>query len=127
MAPRYIVLAFTTGRMRNGPVFELGTEEPESLSAWAAREFPTARILIRDTYAGTTEVHRDWAEAGVIGQLAKIRDAFLAWADFAGQEPDFMVSCVSGHWSVMVPIGGGHSTYDVRATTTGFEFVEVAS
>jgi hypothetical protein len=82
--------------------------------------YPVFRITVRDEYAGTVEMVRD-CRTDTAEEVGK---AFEAWADFGGEEPDYLVTGQSGMWHVYVPIGGGFSHYDVSIGANGFQFEE---
>lgn len=63
---------------------------------------------------------------GLKTPAASIRDAFLAWADFGGEQADFEVANSGDGWSILVPIGGGVSVYSVARGVNGYSFMEVA-
>jgi hypothetical protein len=58
-SPRYTVRAWRMGQPRALPRFESGTEEPEVLAAWVAKEYPNERISIFDEYAGEAYIYRE--------------------------------------------------------------------
>lgn len=67
MAPRYtVVVTRVVGsfKERMAPLHQEGTEEPEHLAAWYARQYPDCRIQVRDEYAGDLLWAKEPGQAG---------------------------------------------------------------
>ena len=120
-SPRYTVLVFRKNFFE--PIYEQGTEEPDAVVAWACRQYPLTRVILRDTYSGSGEVVRDWESNASHAQ--RIAKAFAAWADWDGGEPEFQVRLASEtRWQVWSPIGGGWAAFEVHESKGLIEFVE---